>query len=94
MGGEDAAAALAATKPGGLDTLYALAVCLATRGRYAEALEHLFLLIEQNPGYRAGSARHAVMRILRIIGHGGPVGRRHWLRLGQTLRRARPRAPV
>jgi len=87
MGGERAAAALAARKPADLNTLYVLAVCLASRGRYVQALEHFFLIVEQDPDYRSGAARAAVLRLLRIMGDRSPLISGYWMRLGRVLHR-------
>lgn len=87
MGGERAAAALAARKPADLNALYVLAVCLASRGRYVQALEHFFLIVEQDPEYRSGAAKAAVVRLLRIMGDRTPFISGYWMRLGRVLHR-------
>lgn len=87
MGGERAAAALAARKPADLKALYVLAVCLASRGRYVQALEHLFLIVEQDPDHRSGAAKAAVVRLLKILGDRSPLISGYWMRLGRVLHR-------
>jgi len=90
MGGEAFAAVLAAAMPGKPDALYALGVCLAGRGRYVQALEHLFLVAEQAPDYGSGAATAAILRILKPAGAGNPVAGRYWERLGRVLHRPGP----
>jgi thioredoxin-like negative regulator of GroEL len=90
MGGKAAAAALAAAMPGTPEALYALGVCLASRGRYVQALEHLFLVVEQAPDYWSGVATATILRVLSLAGERNQAAGQYWERLGRALHRPGP----
>jgi len=90
MGGETFVAVVAAAMPGTPDALYALGVCLASRGRYLEALEHLLLVVDRDPDYGAGVAKAAILRILVLAGERNQAAGQYWERLGRALHQPEP----
>jgi thioredoxin-like negative regulator of GroEL len=78
---------------GTLDGLFALAVCLLARGKYVQALEHLFLVVERDPDYRAGAAQTAVSRVLHLLGERNRLAASYWTRLGRACHRRRSTHP-
>ena len=90
IGGADAVAVCADRIPGATDALYALGVCLASRGRYVQALEHLFLVAELDPDYRSGAAKAVILRILGLAGKRNRTAGQYWERLGRVLHRPEP----
>jgi thioredoxin-like negative regulator of GroEL len=87
IGGEAFAAILAAAMPGTSVALYALGVCLAGRGRYMQALEHLLLAVELEPNYGSGAAKAAALRVLSLASDRNPAAGRYWEKLGRVLHR-------
>jgi len=84
-GGLDAAEKALAESPGDPDASCALASCLAARGDYARALEHLVRIVERDKGWRDGAAKDAMLRIFNIVGKRSELADKYRSRLARAL---------
>jgi len=84
-GGPEAAQRALAESPDDPDAAYALASCLAVRGDYAQALEHLVGIVERDKGWRDGAAKDAMLRIFNIVGKRSELADEYRSRLARAL---------
>jgi len=84
-GGPEAAQEALAKSPDDPEALHALASCLAARGDYARALEHLVRIVERDKGWRDGAAKDAMLRIFNIVGKRSDLADEYRSRLARAL---------
>ena len=81
---EEARAKLAAD-PKSVEAQYNLALALAARGEYQEALDLLLGIVRRNRRWNDDAARRAMLSLFDLMGEGNPLTREYRNKLSQAL---------
>jgi putative thioredoxin len=84
-GGEEACRQRIETDPKDLDARHGLASCLASKGKYQEALEELLTIVAKDKRYRDEAARRSMLAIFSLVGERSELAEEFRKRLARTL---------
>lgn len=84
-GGAEATARRVGEDPNNPDVCYDHACCLASKGKYKEALEALLKTVQTDKHYRDGAAKDAMVKIFSLVGERSELAGRYRSRLTQAL---------
>ena len=84
-GGIERCASDATQRPEDLNTRYGYGCCLATEGRYPQALEEFLYVIARDKHFLDDGARKAMIAIFSLIGERSPLAEEYRKRLAQVL---------
>ncbi|HEU0046181.1 MAG TPA: thioredoxin, partial [Nitrososphaera sp.] len=84
-GGEKACQERLEKNPADLEARFGLAACLASSGKYREALEEFLTLVAKDNRYRDEVARKAMLAIFSVIGERSELADEYRTRLARTL---------
>ena len=71
--------------PADLEARFGLAACLASSGKYREALEEFLTIVGKDKRYRDEAARKAMLTIFSVIGERSELADEYRTRLARTL---------
>ena len=84
-GGEVACRQKLATSPNDLDARLGLASCLASEGKYQEALDEFLAIVAKDKRFRDESARRSMLAIFSLVGERSDLAEEYRTRLARTL---------
>jgi len=84
-GGEAACRQKLATNPKDLEARLGLASCLASEGKYPEALEEFLAMIAKDKNFRDEIARRSMLAIFSLVGERSDLADEYRQRLARTL---------
>jgi putative thioredoxin len=84
-GGESACRQKLAANPKDLEARLALASCLASEGKYQEALEEFLAIVAKDKRFRDEAARKSMLAIFSLVGDRSDLAEEYRQRLARTL---------
>ena len=84
-GGMAACRAKIEQDPKNLDARFGLASCLASEGKYKQALEEFLTIVARNKHFRDEAARRAMLAIFSLVGERSELSEEYRKRLARTL---------